>query len=194
MCQDDISDFLSRCEIADGHAGMIINLDDRGRAAGDAYVELETRDDMDTGISMHKREMGSRYIEVFEANRLDVEKAKDRQSRGGGSMGCEMRDRERGGPRGYTVQLRGLPYRVTERDIADWVSEAADPVEVIIQMDRGRPSGRADCVFSSDREARRVASNMHRRDLGSRWVGVVLVISFTIFLCRYIECFYEGTD
>ena len=60
---------------------------------------------------------------------------------------------------------------MTERDIADWVSEAADPVDVIIQMDRGRPSGRADCVFSSDREARRVASNMHRRDLGSRWVG-----------------------
>ena len=63
-------------------------MDDRGRAAGDAYVELETRDDMDTAVSMHKREMGTRYIEVFEANRLDVEKAKDKQGRGGGgSMG-----------------------------------------------------------------------------------------------------------
>ena len=102
VCQDYISDFLSRCEIADGHAGMIINLDDRGRAAGDAYVELETRDDMDTGISMHKREMGSRYIEVCEANRLDVEKAKEMQGRDGGGR----RDRERGGPRGFTVQLR----------------------------------------------------------------------------------------
>ena len=49
------------------------------------------------------------------------------------------------------------------------MSEAADPVDVIIQMDRGRPSGRAECVFSSDREARRVVQTMHRRDLGHRW-------------------------
>ena len=28
------------------------------------------------------------------------------------------------------VHLRGLPYRSTEREIADWLTEAADPVEV----------------------------------------------------------------
>ena len=28
------------------------------------------------------------------------------------------------------VHLRGLPYRATEREIADWLTEAADPVEV----------------------------------------------------------------
>ena len=153
-----------------GNAGIIINMDDRGRAAGDAYVELETRDDMEHAISMHKREMGSRYIEVFEANRLDAEKAKDKISKGGGdSMGFGRRNRDRGGgSSGFTVQLRGLPYRTTEREIADWLSEAADPVDVIIGMDRGRPSGKAEAVFSSDREARRVAQNMHRRDLGSR--------------------------
>ena len=38
--------------------------------------------------------------------------------------------------RGPTVQLRGLPYRATEREIADWLSEAADPVEVVINMGR----------------------------------------------------------
>ena len=27
------------------------------------------------------------------------------------------------------VHLRGLPYRATEREIADWLTEAADPVE-----------------------------------------------------------------
>ena len=46
---------------------------------------------------------------------------------------------------------------------------AADPVDVIIHMARGRSSLRADCVFSSDREARRVASDMLSRDLGTRW-------------------------
>ena len=163
-----------------GNGGIIINKDDRGRAAGDAYVELETREDMDLAVSMHKRDMGSRYIEVFEANRLDVQKAKDKMDRGdGGSFGYGRRERDRGrdGPRGYTVQLRGLPYKVSEREIADWMSEAGDPIDVIIQMDRGRPSGRAECVFGSDREAKRVAQDMHRRDLGSRWE---LVSSFNI--------------
>jgi len=171
----DVADFLSRCEIAGGLAGIIISRDDRGRAAGDAYVELETRDDMEMALAMHKRDLGSRYIEVFEANWLDVEQVKNRLNRNGSGSGPGQRgDRRR--DRAYTVQLRGLPYKVTEREIFDWLSEAAEPVNVIIEMDRGRPSGRAECVFRSDREARKVAQNMHRRDLGQ----------------RYIECFYEG--
>jgi len=175
VCQGDVADFLSRCEIAGGLAGIIISRDDRGRAAGDAYVELETRDDMEMALAMHKRDMGSRYIEVFEANWLDVEQVKNRLNRNGSGSGPGLRgDRRR--DRAYTVQLRGLPYKVTEREISDWLCEAAEPVDVIIEMNRGRPSGRAECVFSSDREARKVAQYMHRRDLGQ----------------RYIECFYEG--
>ena len=79
--------------------------------------------------------------------------------------------------RGYVVKLNGLPFRASEREVEDWLAEAADPVEVIIEMDRlafvtfllrydsmnmiwlvrnGRPSGRADAVFASSREARRL--------------------------------------
>jgi len=171
----DVADFLSRCEIVGGLAGIIISRDGRGRAAGDAYVELETRDDMEMALAMHKRDMGSRYIEVFEANWLDVEQIKNRLNSHDSEYGPRLRgDRRR--DKAYTVQLRGLPYKVTEREISDWLSEAAEPVDIIIEMDRGRPSGRAECVFSSDREARKVAQYMHRRDLGH----------------RYIECFYEG--
>ena len=32
------------------------------RAAGDAYVELETLDDQDDALRMHKRDMGTRWI------------------------------------------------------------------------------------------------------------------------------------
>jgi len=172
-CQGDVADFLKRCEIVGGLAGIIINKDDRGRAAGDAYVELQSRDDVELALAMHKRDMGSRYIEVFEANRLDVEEAKSRLDKDLiGSKSYANRSRA------FKVQLRGLPYKVTKNEISDWLCEAAEPVDIIIMMDRGRPSGRAECVFKSDREARRVAQYMHRRDLGH----------------RYIECFYEGGD
>ena len=75
-----------------------------------------------------------RYVEVFEANPLDVEKAKDRED--GGGRGGRDRDRGRRSGGGFTVTLRGLPYRASEREIADWLSEAADPEDVIIVMDR----------------------------------------------------------
>ena len=107
---------------------------------------------------------------MFEANPLDVEKAKDREG-GGGGRGGGGRDRGRRSSGGYTVQLRGLPYRASEREIADWLSEAADPDEVVIVMDRyevimilesllilhfrtGRPSGQADAIFRDERDAR----------------------------------------
>jgi len=169
----DVADFLSKCKIVGGLSGITINKDGRGRAVGDAYVELETRNDLEVALAMHKRDMGSRYIEVFEANRLDVGEAKERIEKDASGIGRSSRR-----DRAYTVQLRGLPYKVTENEISDWLSEAAEPVDVIIMMDRGRPNGRAECVFRSDREARRVAQYMHRRDLGH----------------RYIECFYLGGD
>ena len=182
VCQGDVADFLSRCEIAGGLAGIIINRDERGRAAGDAYVELETRDDMEMALAMHKRDMGSRYIEVFEANWLDVEQVKNRLIRNDGGHGLRG-DRWR--DKAYTVQLRGLPYKVTEREISDWLSEAAEPVDVIIELDRGRPSGRAECVFSSDREARKVVQSMHRRDLGNRYSYIVVV--HYVFPCSTLQ-------
>ena len=72
-----------------------------------------------------------RYVEVFEGNPRDVEKAKDREQGGG------RRERR---SQGYTVQLRGLPYRATEREIAEWLGEAAEPDDVIITMDRSDSS------------------------------------------------------
>merc|ERR1719509_444315 len=171
---------------------------------------------------MHKRDMGSRYIEVFEATQRDVERGKESQGRGGGGFGRDAmgsyggrdamgsygggrdamgsyggrdamgsyggggrsyddrdsRDRGRRS-RGPTVHLRGLPYRCSEREIADWLTEAADPVEVIINMGRdGRPDGSANAVFETTRDAKRVVAELHRRDMGS----------------RYIECFYDEFD
>jgi len=178
--KDDVKDFLERVR----YKTIILEEDERGRAAGQAWVELDSRDEMDRALDLHRKHLGSRYIEVFETNSSDMERAR-RQfgaggsgGRGGGDRGRD-RDHRGGRSRGYVVKLNGLPFRASEREVEDWLAEAADPVEVIIEMDRnGRPSGRADAVFASSREARRAAEKMHRRDLGN----------------RYIECFYEDGD
>ena len=70
----------------------------------------------------------------------------------------------------YMVQLRGLPYRVSAEEVADWLSEAADPISVNILMEGGRPTGKAECVFSSAKVAKRVAKTMHMKDIGERYI------------------------
>ena len=60
--QDDVADFLDRVNILGGHRGIILTTDDRGRPSGDAYVEVETIDDVDLAIKMNRRDMGSRWV------------------------------------------------------------------------------------------------------------------------------------
>ena len=72
----------------------------------------------------------ARYIEVFEANPLDVASARDRM--GGGGRGFGRGSRMKGS---FAVQLRGLPYRASEDDIADWCAASANPTDVFIIME-----------------------------------------------------------
>ena len=46
-----------------GHRGIFITTDDKGRPSGDAYVEVESSEDVDQALKMHKRDMGSRLVE-----------------------------------------------------------------------------------------------------------------------------------
>ena len=107
--------------------------------------------------------------------------------RGGGFGGggyCQER---------HLVKMRGLPFRVTENEIAEvswmiltfadqltfilqWFSAVADCIDVVIQyLPDGRPSGNAEAVFASQEEAER-AMGKHKQHMQN----------------RYIELFYEG--
>ena len=62
LYQEDVQDFLSRTHIVGGLRGIFITTDDRGRASGDAYVEVESSEDLELALKMHKRDMGSRLV------------------------------------------------------------------------------------------------------------------------------------
>lgn len=67
---------------------------------------------------------------------------------GGGGGGGPM-----GGMRNapvHIVHMRGLPFRVTENDIAEWFSSVVDPMDIsIIYNNQGRPTGEADVMFAT---------------------------------------------
>lgn len=66
---------------------------------------------------------------------------------GGGNGGYSSMGRS--GPV-HIVHMRGLPFRVTENDIAEWFSSVVDPMDIsIIYNNQGRPTGEADVMFAS---------------------------------------------
>jgi len=100
---------------------------------------------------------------------------------GGGSShygGGPAMPPQRGGGGGgrHIVHMRGLPFRVTEQEIAEWFSSVADPVDVMIHYNHdGRPSGEADAMFGSEREAT-MALQKNKQNMQH----------------RYVELFYDG--
>ena len=45
----------------------------------------------------------------------------------------------------FSVHMRGLPFRVTENEIAEWFSSVADPVDVFIHYNN---DGRLESLIS----------------------------------------------
>jgi len=105
---------------------------------------------------------------------------------GGGGGPPSLVDGPFGGPIGggptnsnanHVVHMRGLPFRVTENDIAEWFSSVVDPVEItILYNNQGRPTGEADVFFENEPDAKKAMAK-DRQNMQH----------------RYIELFYDGT-
>ncbi|XP_040569208.1 heterogeneous nuclear ribonucleoprotein H isoform X1 [Lepeophtheirus salmonis] len=92
---------------------------------------------------------------------------------GGGTIGGAPLP---GGPPRYVVHMRGLPFRVTKSDIAEWFSPVVDPIDVyIIYNYAGKAAGEADVFFASEEDARK-AMTKDRQNMQH----------------RYVELFYDG--
>ena len=60
---DEIVNFFSDCKFKDGSESVHLTLTREGRPSGEAYIELESEEDMDKAIEKDKQHMGKRYIE-----------------------------------------------------------------------------------------------------------------------------------
>lgn len=58
--------FTEGCNIKNGRAGVYVTMSPEGRPSGEAYVELETEEDLENACKKDKEHMGPRYIEGIE--------------------------------------------------------------------------------------------------------------------------------
>merc|ERR1719513_56682 len=94
----------------------------------------------------------------------------------GAGAGQSFAEDGHGGGEQHVIRMRGLPFKVTENEIAEWFSSVADCLDVQIHYGGdGRPNGQADVVFGSAQEAK-MAMTKHKQNMQS----------------RYVELFYDG--
>ena len=70
---EDVQNFLSDCTIHDGVAGVHFIYTREGRQSGEAFVELESEDDVKLALRKDRESMGHRYIEVFKSHRTKMD-------------------------------------------------------------------------------------------------------------------------
>ncbi|CAG9764928.1 unnamed protein product [Ceutorhynchus assimilis] len=154
---DDILKFLGDIGVDKVH----LTLSKEGRPSGEAFVELETEEDLMRAEEKDKKHMGSRYIEVFKVNRAEMDWVVKRSgaSYDGNDDGC--------------VRLRGLPFGCSKEEIAQFFTGLEImPNGITLLTDySGRSSGEAYVQFANRDVAER-ALLKHREKIGHRYIEI----------------------
>ena len=138
----DILQFLSDCQVCNGEAGVHFTFVPDGRPSGEAFVELQSEEDVSKALAHHNEHMGRRYVEMFRASRGQMEwecrKVYDggEGGSGGGGGGAGSFGGGGTGGNGGVVRLRGLPYGCAEEEVrrffTGWLSERRGCTVVVV--------------------------------------------------------------
>ncbi|XP_063244417.1 LOW QUALITY PROTEIN: heterogeneous nuclear ribonucleoprotein H2 [Bacillus rossius redtenbacheri] len=159
---DEIIKFFSDCNIRGGKAGIHMTMSREGRPSGEAYVEMETDEDIDQAVKRDRDHMGQRYIEVFRVKKSEMEWV---VKRSGLNLETTMDD--------GCVRLRGLPFGCSKEEIAQFFSGLEIvPNGITLPTDyTGRSTGEAYVQFVN-REVAEKALQKHKEKIGHRYIEI----------------------
>ncbi|XP_058911065.1 heterogeneous nuclear ribonucleoprotein F [Kogia breviceps] len=159
---EDVQNFLSDCTIHDGVAGVHFIYTREGRQSGEAFVELESEDDVKMALKKDRESMGHRYIEVFKSHRTEMDWVLKHS-------GPNSADTANDG----FVRLRGLPFGCTKEEIIQFFSGLEIvPNGITLPVDpEGKITGEAFVQFASQELAEK-ALGKHKERIGHRYIEV----------------------
>ncbi|XP_065730653.1 heterogeneous nuclear ribonucleoprotein H isoform X18 [Phocoena phocoena] len=70
---DEVQRFFSDCKIQNGAQGIRFIYTREGRPSGEAFVELESEDEVKLALKKDRETMGHRYVEVFKSNNVEMD-------------------------------------------------------------------------------------------------------------------------
>ncbi|CAF3724603.1 unnamed protein product [Rotaria sp. Silwood1] len=112
--QTEVQNFLQGCKIR--QTNFVTN--DQGRVTGECFVVLESNEDVDLAKSFHQKNLGSRYIEVFESNADEMaQMTKNTNINTHQNSDSNSSNTTNDNWREPVVRLRGLPYNSSKEDV-----------------------------------------------------------------------------
>ncbi|CAH8610574.1 unnamed protein product [Heterobilharzia americana] len=158
---EDIIKFFSDSRIRGGKRGIYFPQGPNGRSNGEAFIELETKEDKEKAMARHNEHMGRRYIEVFDSCSEELNSAM-------GSRSFDSPNR-----REHVVRLRGLPYDTEKKEIYAFFNglEIAPNGIGLLVDHMGRCTGEAYVQFTSSESLAR-AKEKHMEKIGHRYIEI----------------------
>ncbi|XP_073452559.1 heterogeneous nuclear ribonucleoprotein H3 isoform X1 [Aquarana catesbeiana] len=161
--REEVLEFFSAdCNIADGAGGIHFTMSKEGRPSGEAFIVLETEEDLKKSLEKDRKYMGHRYIEVFKSNNTEMEWVLKHSSAGDSESSTDG-----------TVRLRGLPFGCSKEEIVQFFSGLRIvPNGITLTVDyQGRSTGEAFVQFAS-KEIAEKALGKHKERIGHRYIEI----------------------
>lgn len=146
--------------------------DYEGKFTGEAYIQLYNEADAREAVSYNMSDLGNRYIEIFETNESEFNKAKSSQFPEKRELRVETTSNlaplisdEVG-----IIRMRGLPYSCTEEDIKEFFRGFNIVKDGIKRATMGgRPSGECFVIFETKEQAYE-AMTLNMEKIGTRFI------------------------
>uniref|UniRef100_A0A8C0MHP3 Heteroous nuclear ribonucleoprotein H1 n=1 Tax=Canis lupus familiaris TaxID=9615 RepID=A0A8C0MHP3_CANLF len=159
---DEVQRFFSDCKIQNGAQGIRFIYTREGRPSGEAFVELESEDEVKLALKKDRETMGHRYVEVFKSNNVEMDWVLKH-------TGPNSPDTANDG----FVRLRGLPFGCSKEEIVQFFSGLEIvPNGITLPVDfQGRSTGEAFVQFASQEIAEK-ALKKHKERIGHRYIEI----------------------
>ncbi|XP_047633858.1 heterogeneous nuclear ribonucleoprotein H isoform X14 [Phacochoerus africanus] len=154
--------FFPDCKIQNGAQGIRFIYTREGRPSGEAFVELESEDEVKLALKKDRETMGHRYVEVFKSNNVEMDWVLKH-------TGPNSPDTANDG----FVRLRGLPFGCSKEEIVQFFSGLEIvPNGITLPVDfQGRSTGEAFVQFASQEIAEK-ALKKHKERIGHRYIEI----------------------
>jgi len=155
---------------------IVFYYDYEGKFTGEAYVQLHNEADYKEALSYTLSDIGNRFVEVFETNENEYNKARLSQYPEKREIRPEVSQNWAHLLQDHTgiIKMRGLPYSCTEGDIREFfrnlnIMEGGIKRPII----GGKASGECFVVFETKEEAY-AALNLNMEKIGNRFIELFL--------------------
>ncbi|CAB1419656.1 unnamed protein product [Pleuronectes platessa] len=162
---DEVQRFFAEADckvINNGGGGIHFTYTREGRPSGEAFVELETEEDLKIAVKKDRETMGHRYVEVFKSNNVEMDWVMKH-------TGPNCPETAGDG----LVRLRGLPFGCSKEEIVQFFSGLEIvPNGITLPVDiQGRSTGEAFVQFASQDIAEK-ALKKHKERIGHRYIEI----------------------